>query len=113
MLDTYVFDYSDMVMCATSFQSDGDGYPPDWFQRQASEALTESDPEEQEVVQSSPMYRLHMQSRSFEDQVAMREDIRRINLYIEGVEQNYTIVDRLGEGKLLVLTGRRVNLHFS
>ncbi|KAI5450365.1 Cell division control protein 7 [Naganishia albida] len=79
-------------------ESDGDGYPPDWFQRQASEALTESDPEEQEVVQSSPMYRLHMQSRSFEDQVAMREDIRRINLYIEGVEQNYTIVDRLGEG---------------
>lgn len=55
------------------------------------------------------MYRLHMQSRSFEDQVAMREDIRRINLYIEGVEQNYTIVDRLGEGKLLLLTGRRVN----
>lgn len=47
------------------------------------------------------MYRLHMQSRSFEDQTAMREDIRRINLYIHGVEQNYTIVDRLGEGKLL------------
>lgn len=47
------------------------------------------------------MYRLHMQSRTFEDQTAMREDIRRINLYIEGVEQNYTIVDRLGEGNVL------------
>lgn len=29
----------------------------------------------------------------------MREDIRRINLYIKGVKEDYTIVDRLGEGK--------------
>lgn len=69
---------------------------------QESEELTQSESED-EVVQSSPMYRLHMQSRSFEDQTAMREDIRRINLYIQGVEQNYTIVDRLGEGKLSFL----------
>jgi serine/threonine protein kinase len=40
-----------------------------------------------------------MASRSYEDQSAMREDIRRINLYINGVKEDYTIVDRLGEGE--------------
>jgi hypothetical protein len=44
------------------------------------------------------MYYRHMESRSFEDQTAMREDIRRINLYIKGLKDNYTVVDRLGEG---------------
>jgi hypothetical protein len=80
-------------------QWDGNGYPPAWFIRPESAEQLDSDHSDDSANQSSPMYRLHMASRSYEDQSAMREDIRRINLYINGVKEDYTIVDRLGEGE--------------
>lgn len=80
-------------------QEDVTGYPPAWFTRPESEEHLDSDHSDASAFRSSPLYRLHMQSKSYEDQTAMREDIRRINLYINGVKENYAIVDRLGEGR--------------
>ncbi|KAJ9118204.1 hypothetical protein QFC22_004110 [Naganishia vaughanmartiniae] len=86
----------------SSAASDAEGsYEAEWAEGVKNVARRGySDPEESDESEtpSSPMYYRHMESRSFEDQTAMREDIRRINLYIRGLKDNYTVVDRLGEG---------------
>ncbi|GHJ89804.1 hypothetical protein NliqN6_6206 [Naganishia liquefaciens] len=79
-------------------QRDVNGCPPASFPPSDSDEHSDMNHSDGAAFRSSPLYRLHMQSKSYEDQTAMREDIRRINLYINGVNENYTIVDRLGEG---------------